>query len=225
MNGLTQDDLKRAAALAAVGYVQPGMVLGVGTGTTAAAFIAGLIEARPSVSAFVASSERSAAMLRGAGLEVTELDVVGAVDLYVDGADEIDPRLRMIKGGGGAHTREKIVAAAARLFVCIVDETKLVERLGSFPLPLAVLPIARGLVTRSVAAMGATVTERAGFLTDDGQLVLDVSGLDFSDPESLELQLDALPGVVECGVFARRPADVQVCGTQQGVTITSRPSV
>ena len=105
MNGLTQDDLKRAAALAAVGYVQPGMVLGVGTGTTAAAFIAGLIEARPSVSAFVASSERSAAMLRGAGLEVTELDVVGAVDLYVDGADEIDPRLRMIKGGGGAHTR------------------------------------------------------------------------------------------------------------------------
>ena len=225
MNGLTQDDLKRAAALAAVGYVQPGMVLGVGTGTTAAAFIAGLIEARPSVSAFVASSERSAAMLRGAGLEVTELDVVGAVDLYVDGAAEIDPRLRMIKGGGGAHTREKIVAAAARLFVCIVDETKLVERLGSFPLPLAVLPIARGLVTRSVAAMGATVTERAGFLTDDGQLVLDVSGLDFSDPESLELQLDALPGVVECGVFARRPADVQVCGTQQGVTITSRPSV
>jgi len=225
VNGLTQDDLKRAAALAAVGYVQPGMVLGVGTGTTAAAFIAGLIEARPSVSAFVASSERSAAMLRGAGLEVTELDVVGAVDLYVDGADEIDPRLRMIKGGGGAHTREKIVAAAARLFVCIVDETKLVERLGSFPLPLAVLPIARGLVTRSVAAMGATVTERAGFLTDDGQLVLDVSGLDFSDPESLELQLDALPGVVECGVFARRPADVQVCGTQQGVTITSRPSV
>ena len=201
------------------------MVLGVGTGTTAAAFIAGLIEARPSVSAFVASSERSAAMLRGAGLEVTELDVVGAVDLYVDGADEIDPRLRMIKGGGGAHTREKIVAAAARLFVCIVDETKLVDRLGSFPLPLAVLPIAVGLVTRSVAAMGATVTERAGFLTDDGQLVLDVSGLDFSDPESLELQLDALPGVVECGVFARRPADVQVCGTQQGVTITSRPSV
>jgi len=225
VSGLTQDDLKRAAALTAVGYVQPGMVLGVGTGTTAAAFIAGLIEARPSVSAFVASSERSAAMLRGAGLEVTELDVVGAVDLYVDGADEIDPRLRMIKGGGGAHTREKIVAAAARLFVCIVDETKLVERLGSFPLPLAVLPIARGLVTRSVAAMGATVTERAGFLTDDGQLVLDVSGLDFSDPESLELQLDALPGVVECGVFARRPADVQVCGTQQGVTITSRPSV
>ena len=225
MSGLTQDDLKRAAALAAVGYVQPGMVLGVGTGTTAAAFIAGLIEARPSVSAFVASSERSAAMLRGAGLEVTELDVVGAVDLYVDGADEIDPRLRMIKGGGGAHTREKIVATAARLFVCIVDETKLVDRLGSFPLPLAVLPIARGLVTRSVAAMGATVTERAGFLTDDGQLVLDVSGLDFSDPESLELQLDALPGVVECGVFARRPADVQVCGTQQGVTITSRPSV
>ena len=224
MSALTQDDLKRAAARAAVGYVQPGMVLGVGTGTTAAEFIAGLIEARPAVRAFVASSERSAAMLRGAGLEVTDLDVVGAVDLYVDGADEIDPHLRMIKGGGGAHTREKIVAAASRLFVCIVDESKLVDPLGRFPLPLAVLPIARGLVERSLAAMGGSVTERAGFRTDDGQLVLDVSGLDLRDPEALELELDALPGVVECGVFARRPADIQVCGTQNGVTVTQRPT-
>ena len=221
---MTQDDLKRASARAAVSYVQPGMVLGVGTGSTAAHFIAGLVEARPAVTAFVASSERSAAQLRGAGLEVTDLDQVGIVDLYVDGADEIDPQLRMIKGGGGAHTREKIVAAASRLFVCIVDESKLVYRLGSFPLPLAVLPMARSLVMRSVAAMGGMATERAGFRTDDGHLVLDVTGLDFGDPEALELQLDVLPGVVECGVFAHRPADVLLCGTQAGVTTASRPS-
>jgi ribose 5-phosphate isomerase A len=225
MNGTTQDEQKRAVGRAAVRYVKDGMMLGVGTGTTAAHFIAGLIEARPAVKAFVASSERSAAALREAGLEVTDLDLVDAVDLYIDGADEIDPQFRMIKGGGGAHTREKIVAAASTLFVCIVDATKLVDRLGDFPLPLAVVPMARKLVVRSVAAMGGTVTERAGFRTDDGDLVLDVKGLDFSDPDALELQLDALPGVVECGVFARRPADVLLRGTPAGVEVTSRLSV
>ena len=224
MSATTQEEQKRAVGRAAVSYVKDGMVLGVGTGTTAAHFIAGLIEARPDVKAFVASSERSAAALRTAGLEVTDLDVAGPVDLYIDGADEIDAQFRMIKGGGGAHTREKIVAAASSLFVCIVDESKLVGQLGAFPLPLAVVPMAKGLVTRSVTAMGGTVTERPGFLTDDGDLVLDVAGLDFSDPDALELQLDALPGVVECGVFARRPADVLLRGTPAGVEVTSRPS-
>jgi ribose 5-phosphate isomerase A len=224
MSATTQEEQKRAVGRAAVSYVKDGMVLGVGTGTTAAHFIAGLIEVRPAVKAFVASSERSAAALRAAGLEVTDLDVAGPVDLYIDGADEIDARFRMIKGGGGAHTREKIVAAASSLFVCIVDESKLVDILGAFPLPLAVVPMAKGLVTRSVTAMGGTVTERAGFLTDDGDLVLDVAGLDFSDPDALELQLDALPGVVECGVFARRPADILLRGTPAGVEVTSRPS-
>jgi ribose 5-phosphate isomerase A len=223
MSATTQEEQKRAVGRAAVSYVKDGMVLGVGTGTTAAHFIAGLIEARPDVKAFVASSERSAAALRTAGLEVTDLDVAGPVDLYIDGADEIDAQFRMIKGGGGAHTREKIVAAASSLFVCIVDESKLVGQLGAFPLPLAVVPMAKGLVTRSVTAMGGTVIERAGFLTDDGDLVLDVAGLDFSDPDALELQLDALPGVVECGVFARRPADVLLRGTPAGVEVTSRP--
>jgi ribose 5-phosphate isomerase A len=224
MSATTQEEQKRAVGRAAVSYVKDGMVLGVGTGTTAAYFIAGLIEARPDVKAFVASSERSAAALRTAGLEVTDLDVAGPVDLYIDGADEIDAQFRMIKGGGGAHTREKIVAAASSLFVCIVDESKLVGQLGAFPLPLAVVPMAKGLVTRSVTAMGGTVTERPGFLTDDGDLVLDVAGLDFSNPDALELQLDALPGVVECGVFARRPADVLLRGTPAGVEVTSRPS-
>jgi ribose 5-phosphate isomerase A len=222
MSATTQEEQKRAVGRAAVRYVESGMVLGVGTGTTAAHFIAGLIESRPAVKAFVASSERSAVALRAAGLEVTDLDAAGPVDLYIDGADEIDPSFRMIKGGGGAHTREKIVAAASRLFVCIVDAGKLVDQLGRFPLPLAVVPMARGLVARSVTAMGGTVTERAGFLTDDGDLVLDVKGLDFSDPEALELRLDALPGVVECGIFARRPADVMLRGTPDGVEVTSR---
>jgi ribose 5-phosphate isomerase A len=225
MSATTQEEQKRAVGRAAVSYVKDGMVLGVGTGTTAAHFIAGLIEARPAVKAFVASSERSAAALRAAGLDVTDLDAAGPVDLYIDGADEIDAQFRMIKGGGGAHTREKIVAAASSLFVCIVDESKLVDRLGAFPLPLAVVPMAKGLVTRSVTALGGAVTERAGFLTDDGDLVLDVAGLDFGDPDALELQLDALPGVVECGVFARRPADVLLRGTPAGVEVTSRASI
>ena len=213
---------KRAAARAALEYVQRGAVLGVGTGSTVAYFIAELAETRPPVRAVVASSEHTAALLRVAELPVVDLNEVGAVDVYVDGADQVDPQLRMIKGGGGAHTREKIVAAAAQLFVCIVDDAKMAGRLGGVPLPLAVLPFAKELVRRQVAAMGGTAAERPGFLTDDGHLVLDTSGLDLADPETMELLLDALPGVVECGLFARRPADVLLCGTADGVRVLSR---
>jgi ribose 5-phosphate isomerase A len=213
---------KRAAAAAALEYVPAGAVIGVGTGSTAAAFIALLVRQPELVRAAVPSSEATAAALRAGGVRVAGLEEAPSLPLYVDGADEVDPRLRLIKGGGGAHTREKIVAAAAELFVCIVDESKLVGRLGGAPVPLAVVPSARLLVARRLTALGATVRERPGFVTDDGDAVLDATGLDLADPEWLETELDAIPGVVECGVFARRPADVVLCGTPAGVRTITR---
>jgi ribose 5-phosphate isomerase A len=212
------DDLKLAAAEAALEFVASGSTIGVGTGSTAARFIEALA-ARPGlVAAAVASSVASAAALRAAGIRVVD---PGAspypLQLYVDGADEVDPELRLIKGGGGAHTREKILATAAELFVCIVDETKLVERLGRGPVPLEVVPWAAAFVAGRLAALGADVVERPGFVTDNGNAVLDALGLDLSDPEGLELELDAIPGVVECGIFARRRADVVLAGTAAGV--------
>jgi len=221
---MDQDDRKRAAAEAAVEYVAAGTTIGVGTGSTAAFFIEALA-ARPGLmAAAVASSEASAAALRAAGIRV--LDPVAApypLPLYVDGADEVDAELRLIKGGGGAHTREKVLASAAVLFVCIVDETKLVERLGRFPVPLEVAPWAAEYVAARVVALGGRSAARVGFTTDNGNVVLDVTGLELSDPEGLELELDAIPGVVECGVFARRRADVVLVGTAAGVRTLSGP--
>ena len=215
---MTLDDMKRASANAALEYVPTGATIGVGTGSTVELFIEELA-ARPGlIAAAVASSEASAAALRAAGIRVVDPAAAPCpLPLCVDGADEVDPELRLIKGRGGAHTREKVLAAAAELFVCIVDETKLVDHLGRGPVPLEVVPWARPLVARRLTVLGATVAERPGFVTDNGNAVLDATGLDLSDPEGLELELDAIPGVVECGVFARRRADVVLVGTAGGV--------
>ena len=215
---MTLDDMKRASANAALEYVPTGATIGVGTGSTAEFFIEELA-ARPGlIAAAVASSEACAAALRAAGIRV--LDPAAApypLPLYVDGADEVDPELRLIKGGGGAQTREKVLATAAELFVCIVDDTKLVERLGRAPVPLEVMPWAAAFVAERVAALGGRTAARPGFITDNGNVVLDAVGLDLSDPEGLEVELDAIPGVVECGIFARRRADVVLVGAAAGV--------
>ena len=217
---MTRDDMKRAAAAAAIEYVQPGMTIGVGTGSTADWFVTLLSELpvarRPA--AAVASSLATAAALRAAGIRVLDPAVAPyPLPLYVDGADEVDPELRLIKGGGGAHAREKVFATAAELFVCIVDESKLVDQLGRGPVPLEVMPWAAAFVARRLTALGATVAARPRFVTDNGNAVLDAVGLDLSDPEGLELELDAIPGVVECGIFARRRADIVLVGTAAGV--------
>jgi ribose 5-phosphate isomerase A len=215
---MTLDDMKRASANAALEYVPTGATIGVGTGSTAEFFIEELA-ARPGlIAAAVASSEACAAALRAAGIRV--LDPAAApypLPLYVDGADEVDPELRLIKGGGGAQTREKVLATAAELFVCIVDDTKLVERLGRAPVPLEVMPWAAAFVAERIAALGGRTAARPGFVTDNGNAVLDAMGLDLLDPEGLEVELDAIPGVVECGIFARRRADVVLVGTAGGV--------
>ncbi len=218
------DAMKRAAAHAAIAFVQPGTVIGVGTGTTATRFIEALAVSGIPVAGAVASSDETARRLEAAGIPRSELNDTGEIPLYVDGADEIDGRLRLIKGGGGALTSEKIVASSARLFVCIADQTKLVDRLGAFPLPVEVLPEARALVIRQLALLGGEAVVREGTTTDHGNIIIDVSGLDFADPLSLETILDRIPGVVECGVFARRPADVLLLGTAHGVRrIDRRP--
>jgi ribose 5-phosphate isomerase A len=220
---MTRDEQKRAAAAAAMAYVQEGMTVGVGTGSTAAFFIEELA-ARPKLAAAVPSSEASAAALRAAGVPLVGLGETPSLPLYVDGADAVDPRLRLVKGAGGALAREKVVASAAELFVCIVDESKLVERLGDpasgaagVPVPLAVLPMAAAFVAERVRALGGTSAVRQGYRSDDGLAILDVTGLDLSDPERLEAELGVIPGVLESGVFARRAADVVLAGGDDGV--------
>lgn len=212
-----REQLKRQAAAAALEYVRPGMVVGVGTGTTAGHFIDLLAGIGERLAGTVASSEDTARKLAERGIPVLDMGDIRGLPLYVDGADEVDPRLRLIKGGGGALTREKIVASAAELFVCIVDEAKLVPRLGAFPLPLEVLPMARGVVSAAVEGLGGRPQVRNGFVTDNGNLILDVHDLDLSEPEERERQLDALPGVVECGIFAARRADVVISAGAGGV--------
>ncbi len=211
----TRDEQKRAAAEAALEHVPPGAAIGVGTGSTVAFFIEALgrlpLGRRPG--AAVASSEATVAALRAAGIPVVGLDAAPApLPVYVDGADEVDPELRLIKGGGGAHTREKVLAAASELFVCMVDESKLVQRLGAFPVPVEVVPMAAPFVAARLVELGGLPALRRGYLTDNGNVVLDVKGLDLADPEGLEIELDAIPGVLECGVFARRRADLVLVG-------------
>ena len=198
------DAAKRAAALAALPLVQEGAILGVGTGSTIAYFI----EAMPKVAGAVASSEATARLLRARGIRVLDLNEVTDLPLYVDGADEVDPLGRMIKGGGGALTREKICAAAARTFACVADPTKRVPALGKRPLPIEVVPMARTLVMRELGGVW-----REGFVTDNGGHIVDVPGLDYSDPEALERELSQLVGVIEVGLFAHRRADVVLDGT------------
>ncbi|CAB3735515.1 Ribose-5-phosphate isomerase A [Achromobacter deleyi] len=218
---LTQQELKQQAADAALELVEqvagPDVIIGVGTGSTADLFIDGLARFKGRIGGTVASSERSAARLAGHGLKVLDLNDVTSMPLYVDGADEIDANLHMIKGGGGAQTREKIVASVAERFVCIVDESKLVQVLGKFPLPIEVIPMARESVARAMVALGGQPRLREGFVTDNGNIILDVAGLSITDAPGLEARINNLAGVVTVGLFAIAGADVALLATQSGI--------
>jgi ribose 5-phosphate isomerase A len=207
-------EAKRLAAEKAIDYVEDGMVVGVGTGSTVAYFIDALARIKHRIEGAVSSSEQSSVRLRGHGIEVIELNDAGRLALYVDGADECDPRKCLIKGGGAALTREKIIAEASDKFVCIVDPSKQVDVLGKFPLPVEVIPMARSLVARAiVAATGAQPVWRQGVVTDNGNWILDVHGLAITEPLVLERELNQIPGVVSVGLFARRPADIVIVGS------------
>ena len=218
---MTQDELKQAVAQAAADYVAQnapaGAIIGVGTGSTANFFIDALADLKDRIGGTVASSEATRMRLEGHGIPVFDLNEVIEMPIYVDGADEIDGGLNMIKGGGGALTREKIVAAVATTFVCICDASKLVETMGKFPLPVEVIPMARAHVARELAKLGGRPQERVGFITDNGNIILDVRGLQITDPKGLEAQINQITGVVTNGLFAVRPANVLLLGTAEGV--------
>ena len=212
---MAQDALKKQAAEAALQYVDGG-VIGVGTGSTVNHFIDLLAGIKGRIEGAVSSSEASSERLKQHGIPVLDLNAVGDLALYVDGADESNKDLALVKGGGGALTREKIVAAASERFVCIADATKLVDVLGAFPLPVEVIPMARSLVARQVVKLGGTPVWREGYVTDNGNVILDVQGLQILEPKALEQQLNNLPGVVTCGIFALRGADVLILGAEGG---------
>ncbi|TZF84437.1 ribose-5-phosphate isomerase RpiA [Cognatilysobacter lacus] len=206
-------EAKRLAAEKAMTFVEDGMIVGVGTGSTVAYFIDALGREPDRIRGAVSSSDQSSQQLRSHGIEVLDLNSTGPLALYVDGADECDPRKRLIKGGGAALTREKIIAEASDRFVCIIDPSKQVDVLGAFPLPVEVIPMARSLVARRILAMtGGQPVWRESVVTDNGNVVLDIHGLRISDPESMETALNQIPGVVSVGLFARRPADVVIVG-------------
>jgi ribose 5-phosphate isomerase A len=215
---MTQDEQKQAVARAALEYVEDDAWIGVGSGSTANFFIDALAERRHRIKGAVASSVKSAERLKSHGILVEELNNVRDIPVYIDGADEIDAQGSMINGGGGALTREKIVAAVARRFVCIVDATKSVQHLGRYPLPVEVIPMARSYVARELVRLGGEPAWRMGFTTDNGNVILDVSGLTIRDPVGLETQLNQLAGVVTVGLFARRGADVILLGSERGVS-------
>ncbi len=215
------DDLKRKAAEAAMDYVRGIPILGVGTGSTVNHFIDFLADIKADIEGAVSSSECSTERLKKLGIPVLDLNAVGDIEIYVDGADEINPRLQLIKGGGGALTREKIIAAASRKFVCIADEGKYVDVLGRFPLPVEVIPMARSYVARQMVKLGGQPEWREGFITDNGNEILDVHNLEIMQPIEMEQTINNIPGVVTVGIFALRPADVVLLGTSEGVkTIT-----
>jgi ribose 5-phosphate isomerase A len=213
------DAKKRLAARAALDYVVDGAVIGVGTGSTVNFFIEALIPYRNRVRAAVSSSNASTERLQAGGIPVLDLNEVDNLGVYVDGADEATRNLHLIKGGGAALTREKIVAAAAARFVCIADESKVVARLGAFPLPIEVIPMARSFVARQLATYGGRAVWRQGVVTDNGNHILDVHGLTIDDPPAMESELNQIAGVVTVGLFARRPADVLILGTAQGIEV------
>jgi len=219
---VSQDDLKRAAARAAIEYVPNDAVVGVGTGSTVNFFIDELAKIKGRIDAAVSSSEASAARLKAAGIRVVDLNSVDEIPVYVDGADEVTKHLAMIKGGGGALTREKIVAAVARRFVCIADRSKLVDVLGRFPLPVEVIPMARSYVARQLVKLGGQPVWRQGFVTDNGNLILDVRNLSILDPVALEAEINQITGVVTNGLFARRGADVLLLAAEGGVEKIAR---
>jgi len=214
---MTPDEKKKAVAEAALAYVESGWVIGIGTGSTANHFIDGLAKIKGKLDGAVASSVASAARLKQHGIPVLDLNATGDLPLYVDGADESTRHLHLIKGGGGALTREKIVAAASKKFVCVADDSKLVNVLGKFPLPVEVIPMGRSYVARKLVELGGQPVLREGFTTDNGNLILDVHNLLILNPVELEEKLDHIAGVVTNGLFARRPANVLLLGTDQGV--------
>lgn len=214
---MTQDELKALVGRAAIQYVTPGSIVGVGTGSTANCFIDELAKIKDRIAGAVSSSAKSTERLRAHGITVLDSASVEHLPIYVDGADEIDRRGFMIKGGGAALTREKIVADLADRFICIADESKLVDVLGKFPLPVEVIPMAAEQLKRRFAAMGGTARLRAGVVTDNGQAILDVTGLQIADPSAVEAEINQWPGVVTVGIFARHKASVCLLGTSQGV--------
>jgi ribose 5-phosphate isomerase A len=219
-----QQQLKQQVGAAALAFLEEGMVLGVGTGSTVNAMLDQLQPWAPRLKGAVSSSEASTARLRSLGIPVLDLNEVDDLGIYIDGADESNDRLELIKGGGAALTREKIIAAAARRFICIADESKLVATLGRFPLPVEVIPMARNLVARELAALGGRPVFRTGVVTDNGNHILDVHDLVIERPLELESRINQITGVVTAGLFARRPADVLLLGTPSGVRRIDRPA-
>lgn len=217
---MTQDELKKAVGWAALQYVQPGTIVGVGTGSTAAHFIDALGTMKGQIEGAVSSSDASTEKLKSLGITVFDLNSVDRLGIYVDGADEINGHMQMIKGGGAALTREKIIASVADKFICIADASKQVDILGKFPLPVEVIPMARSLVARQIRDMtGGQPTWREGVVTDNGNQILDIHNLQITDPEKLERELNQLPGVVCVGLFARRRADVVIVGGEPPVVL------
>jgi len=218
---MTQDEMKKKVAEAALAYVDEGTIVGVGTGSTANMFIDALATMKDKIKGAVASSEATAKRLQGHGIKVLDLNaalkLVDSLSVYVDGADEFDAGKNLTKGGGGALTREKIVAAASDKFICIVDETKRVKHLGAFPLPIEVIPMARELVAGVAVGLGGTPKVREGYTTDNGNIIIDVYGLTITDPRELEDELNSVPGVVTNGIFSHQGADVVLMGTPSGV--------
>lgn len=216
---MTQDQMKQAAAIKAVDYVEDDTIVGVGTGSTVNFFIDALAEKKHDIKGAVSSSEESTKRLKAHGIEVFDLNSVDEIGVYVDGADEINEHMHMIKGGGAALTREKIVAAVAKQFVCICDQSKQVPILGKFPLPVEVIPMARSYVARELVKLGGDPVYRQGVITDNGNVILDVHNLDILDPKGLETRINAIVGVVTNGLFAERGADVLVLGTPEGAKV------
>ncbi len=214
---MNQDAMKKAAAEAALEYVESGMIVGIGTGSTANHFIDLLAGIKGKLDGTVASSITSEERLKSHGIPVMDLNSVGQLSLYVDGADESTKFLHLIKGGGGALTREKIVAGASDKFVCIADDSKLVDVLGKFPLPIEVIPMAQSLIARQIVALGGNPVLREGFVTDNGNIILDVHGLKIMNPVEMEEQINQWPGVVTVGIFAHRPADILILAGESGV--------
>lgn len=216
---MAQDDMKQAAAKAAIEFIPLGSIIGIGTGSTANFFIEELATIKHKINGTVASSIESAKRLKEHGIEVLDLNTVNEISVYIDGTDEATRHLHLIKGGGGALTREKIVAAASNKFVCIADESKLVHRLGKFPLPVEIIPMARGLAAREIVKLGGEPVLREGFTTDNGNIILDIHNLDILDPVKMEQRLNHIAGLVSNGLFACRAADVLLLGTKNGVKV------
>ncbi|MCP5413779.1 MAG: ribose-5-phosphate isomerase RpiA [Chromatiaceae bacterium] len=213
---MNADEMKRQAAVAAIDYLPGGGIIGVGTGSTVNHFIDAFAAVKGRFEGAVSSSEASTQRMKKLGITVLDLNATGGLEVYVDGADESNRQLHLIKGGGGALTREKIVAAASKKFICIADESKLVDVLGAFPLPVEVIPMARSYVARELVTLGGNPVWRENFVTDNGNLILDVHGLEIMEPMKLETQINQLAGVVTVGIFAHRPADVLILGTPNG---------